>query len=276
MKLRTMTRSELPTILEWAAAEGWNPGHDDAPAFHAADPEGFFVAERDGRLAAAISVINHSDSFAFLGLYICHPEFRGQGVGLALWNHALEHAGSRIVGLDGVPDQQANYRRSGFVAASETTRFEGTLPGASRAGLRVATDADTQEMIARCAAANGYGMDRFLSVWFRPEESRQSVVLDGADGGMAGFATWRHCRNGVKIGPLVAEDLATATALIDGIAARHPEVRLVIDVPREMTSLAEHCKAVGMTSAFSTARMYRGTAPVPGAGIHTIATLELG
>ena len=46
---RTMTPDDLRTVLDWAAAEGWNPGHDDATAFHAADPEGFFVAEEDGR-----------------------------------------------------------------------------------------------------------------------------------------------------------------------------------------------------------------------------------
>ncbi len=275
MILRKMTLAELTTVLDWAASEGWNPGLDDAAAFLAADPDGFFVAELDGALAAAISVVNHSDSFAFLGLYICHPDYRGRGIGMALWTHALAHAGDRTVGLDGVPAQQENYRRSGFVYASETARFEGVLSPAPSASLRPAEAADLSGMIARCAAANGYGMEPFLDSWLRPAGTRQTLVFEGEAGG-PGFATWRRCQRGVKIGPLVADSLETARALLHGIAAEVPGEQLVVDVPREMTELAAHCRAEGMDCVFSTARMYRGAAPIAGSGIHTIATLELG
>ncbi|NIP17093.1 MAG: N-acetyltransferase, partial [Xanthomonadales bacterium] len=50
-----MRRDELDTVLDWAAAEGWNPGLEDADAFYRADPDGFFIAEVDGAPAAAIS-----------------------------------------------------------------------------------------------------------------------------------------------------------------------------------------------------------------------------
>jgi len=42
------SRSEIDTMAEWAAAEGWNPGLRDAECFYAADPEGFWVARADG------------------------------------------------------------------------------------------------------------------------------------------------------------------------------------------------------------------------------------
>ena len=104
---RNATLAELDLILEWAASEGWNPGLEDAAAFFAADQRGFFVAVDDqDQPIAAISVVNHTADFAFLGLYIVTPSFRGQGTGLALWNHALAHAGDRTIGLDGVAAQQ--------------------------------------------------------------------------------------------------------------------------------------------------------------------------
>ncbi|MCB1350353.1 MAG: GNAT family N-acetyltransferase, partial [Maritimibacter sp.] len=87
--MRVARADEIGTVLDWAAAEGWNPGLDDAAAFFAADPEGFFVTERDGAPVAAISVVNHAPDMAFLGLYLCRPEWRGQGIGFALWQHAL-------------------------------------------------------------------------------------------------------------------------------------------------------------------------------------------
>jgi len=41
--IRTMTRQELYVAIEWAAAEGWNPGLYDADCFYAADQGGFLV-----------------------------------------------------------------------------------------------------------------------------------------------------------------------------------------------------------------------------------------
>ena len=82
--LRTASAGEVQAMLDWAAAEGWNPGLEDAGAFQAADPGGFFVAEQAGQMVAAISVVNHCDRMAFLGLYICRPDRRGQGIGRAL------------------------------------------------------------------------------------------------------------------------------------------------------------------------------------------------
>ena len=83
--MRRARKDEIGLILDWAAAEGWNPGLDDAAAFFAADPQGFFIAENDGEPIAAISVVNHSERFAFLGLYLCLRNWRGRGIGYALW-----------------------------------------------------------------------------------------------------------------------------------------------------------------------------------------------
>ena len=127
---RNATLSELSLVLDWAADEGWNPGIKDAVAFFAADPVGFFVAvDEHDQPIASISVVNHTASFAFLGLYIVHQDYRGRGIGLDLWQHALEHAGSRTVGLDGVEAQQENYCVSGFVNSGATTRFTGWITG---------------------------------------------------------------------------------------------------------------------------------------------------
>ena len=260
---------ELSMVLDWAAAEGWNPGLDDAEPFHGADSEGFFLAEVDGDVAAAISVVNHTDDMAFLGLYICKPEYRGKGVGFALWQHAISHAAGRTIGLDGVPDQQANYARSGFVRNGETRRFEGIIDGEADASARVATAEDAADLDAREAKAAGYAKPRLNARWFQPGATRKTVITDG------GFATVRVCRDGHKIGPLIAADVPCAARLIQH-AAFETGGKIVIDVPDTMVDLAEWCSGQGMAVSFGTARMYRGTPPTAGGGIHTASTLELG
>lgn len=273
VRFRNATEGDLRLVLSWAAAEGWNPGQDDAAAFFASDPGGFFLAEAEAAPVAAISVVNHTDSFAFLGLYLCLPECRGKGIGYGLWQHALAHAGGRVVGLDGVPDQQQNYRKSGFTSAGETYRFEGRIPAQADRDLRVASGDDLDLIRGRESRANGYAKPAFLTAWATNTGNRQTFVLGHAP---RAFATIRHCGCGAKIGPLVAGTLRDAEILLQAIAAAFPAKPFIIDVPDDQTELTALCQGWGLQATFNTARMYRGPAPAPGPGIRSIATMELG
>ena len=71
---RPMRRPELDLAVDWAAAEGWNPGLRDADAFWVADPEGFLLAELGGaEPVGCVSVVRYGPAFGFLGFYIVSP-----------------------------------------------------------------------------------------------------------------------------------------------------------------------------------------------------------
>ncbi len=271
---RTATLPELSRILDWAADEGWNPGIEDAEAFFAADPGGFFVADHDGTPVAAISVVNHSDSFAFLGLYICHPDWRGTGLGFALWTHAIAHAGGRTIGLDGVPAQQDNYARSGFELAGRTRRLSGSLSREPRR-LALAQERDLETIRALDRAANGFDRAAFLAAWVAEHPTRKTVLLETA-GRVTGFATARLCREVCKIGPIVAPSDTDAMTLAGQAAAALGQTDISIDVPMGQPDFARMLEARGFQEGFATARMYRGPAPAVDATLKAIATMELG
>ena len=92
LRIRPMRPDEVSLAVDWAAAEGWNPGLADDACFAAADPEGFFIGELEGAPAATISCINYGTSFAFLGFYIVREDLRGRGYGLQIWSAAIAHA----------------------------------------------------------------------------------------------------------------------------------------------------------------------------------------
>jgi len=273
--IRAASLADVERMLDWAAGEGWNPGRDDAGVFLAADPEGFFVAEVGGEIAACISVVNHSDSFAFLGFYIAHEDFRGQGIAFDLWRHALAHAGDRTVGLDGVADQQANYARSGFVRTGATLRLLGPRPVASVSGVRPVAARDLARVAALDAAANGVGRPRFLRGWVTDTDTRRTLVLE-TGGRVEGFATARLCRDGCKVGPLVAPDTSSALALASSAAGALRAGAVVIDVPDRKAGFVETLRGLGFAETFGTARMYRGTPPATTDALFGIATMELG
>jgi|GEM_PF-6880843 len=81
LNVRTMDRNEVQLAIDWAAAEGWNPGIHDAECFYFADPHGFFLADYEGQPVGCVSAVRYDNTFAFVGLYLVKPEFRGQGIG---------------------------------------------------------------------------------------------------------------------------------------------------------------------------------------------------
>ncbi|MEP0190244.1 MAG: GNAT family N-acetyltransferase [Erythrobacter sp.] len=274
-RYRTTTLSELSLILNWAAAEGWNPGVDDAEAFLAADPESFFVAvDQQDEPIASISIVNHTSGFAFLGLYIVRKEFRGRGIGLGLWNHALQHAGSRTVGLDGVEAQQENYRASGFIYSGATTRFTGRIAGRQGRYIYTVRPQDIPSLIQLEAAASGVSKPAYLGPWLTGSGNRTTFVKR-YQSDIVGFCTIRTCQTGAKIGPLVAADIDVARELI-AHAATGIGGPISMDVPSTSIALNELCQTMGWQAGFRTARMYKGKLDAPQHRCFAVSSLELG
>ena len=276
MTIRAMTIKDLEIVLGWAAHEGWNPGLDDAAAFVAADPAGFLIKKVDDEPVAAISVVNHSPNFAFLGLYICKPEYRGQGHGIGVWQAGIAHAGTRTIGLDGVPDQQENYARSGFKKSGSTVRYQGSIKAISDPRIRPATPSELGVLVNRDAKATGIDRSVFSTAWLSPTPNRITLVLtDGA--GIEGFATFRRCARGVKVGPLQATCEADALSLLGANPFARGNEPIYIDVQGKDSKFSQLLEKQGFSPTFETARMYKG--PPPEAKLISylaIATMELG
>ncbi|MGH1414519.1 MAG: GNAT family N-acetyltransferase [Pelagimonas sp.] len=269
--------SELKTALVWAGQEGWNPGQDDAEAFFATDPDGVFVARKNGEIIAAISVVNHDDTMAFLGLYLCKPDFRGQGVGYALWQHGLRHAGGRSIGLDGVAEQETNYAKSGFVRVGATTRFQGNISKDAAEGVRsYDPERDFASLAAMDRQSIGYGRSRFLQAWLTEDVQTRKTVVQMHNGKIAGFATIRLCQNGAKIGPVTAQDPRAALSLMRAAAASLDVSEVMVDLPNSAVPFRTSLEMLGFVKTFETARMYRGRPAQTSEICMAVATMELG
>lgn len=273
--IRPLSASETEMLIEWAAAEGWNPGLSDAAIFQAADREGFLGAFVDGEMAAGIAAIAYGSSFGFVGLYMCRPDLRGQGFGKAVWNAGLARLDGRTIGLDGVPEQQANYRSDGFVVDHETTRFSGRLAsrGDGATSVRPLTPDLADQALALDHQCFPEPRDAFLRQWIAPPHVALASMRGEA---LAGFGVARPCREGFKIGPLFAEGEDEAMTLLCALADACGGA-IHIDVPMKQPSFARRIEAAGLAPGFRTARMYRGPAPrLDSRRVFGITTLELG
>lgn len=261
LQIRNLRPEEISMALDWAAAEGWNPGLADAACFAIPDADGLFVGEIDGEPIATVSCVNYDDRFAFLGFYIVRAAFRGSGHGLRIWNAAIAHAGARVIGLDGVVAQQGNYKKSGFQLAYANIRYGGiaAAPRKPRADV-VALDTIPFAIVeADDATVFPAPRSAFLRAWIgSPGHIARALLRDGK---LAAWGVIRPCRTGCKIGPLVAGDRPAAEAVVHALLASAENREVFLDVPainREAIALAD---SLGLKPVFETARMYTGPLP---------------
>lgn len=273
--IRTLTASEVETLVDWAVGEGWNPGIGDAAAFRTADPDGFIGAFVGQEMVAGISAVAYGPGFGFIGLYICRPDRRGEGHGKAVWDAGMARLGNRIIGLDGVAEQRANYQRMGFVPVYETVRYSGPAAGLPGGGdIRPATAGDMAGILAYDRQCFPAPREAFLRTWLRQP---RIALLCGGSAGIAGYGAARRCREGFKVGPLFADRTDLALALLADLAGRIGNEVLYIDVPASQVQFTAMLQAVGMMPGFATTRMYKGGKPgnAPST-VFGITTLELG
>ncbi len=273
-----MTRQEVDIAIDWAAAEGWNPGLHDADCFHAADPNGFLVALLGDEPIATISVVKYGDSFGFLGFYIVKPEYRGKGYGLQIWNAGLAYLRGRNVGLDGVVAQQSNYQKSGFMLAYRNIRYQGTGGGdfPADSGMVPLSTIHFDEICAYDKPFFPDNRTQFLKCWIDQPQSTAIGILQNRK--LAGYGVLRMCRTGYKIGPLFADSPEFADLLFLALKAHAPEgTPIFLDTPAVNSAAVDLAKRHDMIVTFETARMYTGICPdLPMNRLFGVTTFELG
>ncbi|MCP3926141.1 MAG: GNAT family N-acetyltransferase [Desulfobacterales bacterium] len=276
--IREMTRDDIDIAIEWAATEGWNPGLHDADSFYGTDPKGFLIGELNNEPIATISAVKYGDTFGFIGFYIVKPEYRDKGYGIQIWNAAMEYLKGRNIGLDGVVDQQENYKKSGFKLAYRNIRYEGV------GDKQPTCDFDTVNLSSLpFEMIDSYdrllfpaNRSKFIKLWINQSGCNALGIMH--EGKLAGYGVIRMCRTGYKIGPLFANGSELAESLFLKLSASVPSLEPVyFDVPETNQEALAMAERYNMKVVFETARMYTaGNPDVPKEKIYGVTSFELG
>lgn len=269
--IRAMTRDEMGELVDWAGQEGWNPGLHDADLFWANDPDAFIAAEWQGQVVGGGAITSYGGQFGFMGFFIVRPEFRGRGFGDRLWHARRDRLLARLrpgaaIGMDGVFQMQDYYAKGGFVLAHRSMRFCHAPDGPALPPPDAGVDLVALGDIAFDAVAD---YDRgcfparredFLARWIAQPDAL--ALGCRRHGRLAGYGVVRRARQGVRVGPLYADDVAAAEALFLALARFAPEGPLYLDAPEVNAAAMALVRRHGMAEGFGCARMYLGPAPM--------------
>ena len=275
LRIRRMTGAEVEFAIDLAAEEGWNPGIHDGECFYAADPNGFFIGERDGEFVGCLSAVSYGDSFGFIGLFIVKHGFRGKGIGTRIGREGMAYLADRNIGLDGVVEQQSYYQRQGFRTAYHNLRYEGVGGGIMPGGMVGISEVPFEKLLEYDTCMFPSPRPQFLKCWIDQPEGAALAVVKGSR--VAGYGVIRQCRTGYKIGPLFADNEHVAENLFAALKSHVPGESIFLDTPEVNPAAVELAERHHMRVVFQTVRMYSREEPhIPLSRTFGVTTFELG
>jgi GNAT superfamily N-acetyltransferase len=259
LNVRVMTAADVPLGMRLKEQAGWNQTEADWRRMLALEPDGCFIAERDGTPVGTTCTCIFG-SVAWVAMVLVEAAHRGQGIGTLLMRHALaflDGRGVHTVRLDATPLGQPIYEKLGFVAEYQLARYEGLPSGNGNPRLSV-------EFALRDDQAALLELDRAVTATDRSkllvrliDESPSAVRVVRLQGKVRGFLTARPGARATMIGPCIAAADAGPLLFADAWR-RYAGKPVYIDVPLANTPAVQAAEAQGLAVQRHLLRMYRG------------------
>ncbi len=269
--IEPLTTSDLAGALRLSAAAHWNQNEADWRAMLALG-QGWAIHARDDagnqRLAASTVVLPYG-AFAWVSMVLVLPEFRRRGYATQLLRHALAQLAARGTAavLDATPAGHAVYLQEGFRDTWGFARYRrdghsgGTAEPPGRLATRPLRESDWPAIAALDAPA--FGADRLplLRTLAARLPAAARVIEQG--GRVRGFGFGRDGREVSQIGPLLADDMATATSLLGDVLSTLPGP-VFVDLLDSQKALLPWLRQQGFSFQRPFTRMVHGAPSAPG------------
>jgi len=264
-QIRVMTAADIPAGMRLKDTAGWNQTGEDWRRFLQANPEGCFVAEWNGQVTGTVTTIIYEDRFAWIGMVLVDPEFRGKGLGSSLLAHAMDHLDARKVPcmkLDATPQGKGLYQRLGFLPEYEIERHILERVTAAAHTDEITSVEDHRGVLAM--DRDVFGADRSVVLNSVAGDAPELMIITPQDQSLGGYALGRRGSHADHLGPWVARSAATAREVLERFLHRSGRSLVFVDVvkdnPWALALLAE--KRFKFSRPLT--RMWRGENAHPG------------
>lgn len=259
-----MTEADIPVGMRLKEVAGWNQTPADWRRFLKFSPGGCFVAELEGRIAGTVTTIIYENRFAWIGMVLVDPAFRGRGIGTRLIENAIEFLDKRGVPtmkLDATPQGKPVYERLGFKSEYEIERWLLRRPSHPHG-----SPASRPEVLDEVLKLDHqvFGASRSELLRSLASEAPAFTLATCGDDELKGYAFGRAGSRADHLGPCVAWDEPTAAALLDQFLHRSSRNMIFVDRVKPCELLAAILRPRGFELSRQLTRMVRGPNDFPG------------
>lgn len=262
---RFMTPEDIPAGLALCRAAGWNQLKRDWQLFLQYSPQGCVVAVDDGKVVGTVATMRYQHCFSWIGMVLVNAAYRRQGIGMQLLKEALHVLqNEQTIKLDATPAGREVYLKLGFTDEYTLSRMTGMCIVKSLQQSN-ARPMKTNDLVSVAAFdRNVFGADRQLLLQWMYEGAPQLAFVIEEKNNIKGYCFGRKGFNFTHIGPVVADDLQTAKALVTAALHSCAGKPVVLDIIAFDTAWKLWLTTIGFTEQRPLIRMYRGTNPFAG------------
>jgi ribosomal protein S18 acetylase RimI-like enzyme len=210
------------------------------------EPDGWFVAIKDGHPAGMVGAINYG-AFAHIGFMVVHPNAQRQGIGIALMRYLLARLEQQQVPaawLDASDMGRPLYEKLGFVTYGATTTFQCrnyvTDNEFRTSNIQPITPDDLEELVQLDTALFGAERRKLFQVLLNLYPGRAFMHRD-AQGQMTGYIFAQENR----IGPWAMMQSDSAEALLQAALSLPYKDTVSVYVPAENREALELVQRYG-------------------------------
>jgi GNAT superfamily N-acetyltransferase len=213
--IRRLDIADLPDCLRLAENREWQAEeHKWRLLFAAGHVHG--IDDPAGGLAGVVVCTRYGRELAGIGMMLVAARCERQGIGAHLMRHALTHADAATVWLTATDLGRPLYEKLGFRAIDQCTQYVGHLQGDTPGRTRPVTAADLPGILAMDAEV--FGASRADVLRGMPAFAEEFRLVDGSKGIVGFGGAWRNVDT-IVLGPVIADDVDVARALLTDLAA---------------------------------------------------------
>jgi GNAT superfamily N-acetyltransferase len=238
--IRQMQAPDVPALMRLKEAAHWNQLEQDWVNVMALEPEGCWVDEQQGEVAASTTAVCYGKDLAWIGMVLVEPRFRGRGLARGLMEHALvwlEQRGVRQVKLDATDMGRPLYAKLGFRPERVIERWSAMR---ERQRSAVAADCHLWPLCVAEIDRESFGVDRTRLI-----EQLLRAFPGQAEASGDGFVLGRPGSHAYFLGPCAASDAVTARRLMEGLLERVPAERLFWDLFPDVSAAVDLARELG-------------------------------
>ena len=273
-----MEADDFPFAVQLANTMNWNMTVEDFEFMVKLEPLGCFVQfHRQERVGIATSV--SFGKVGWFGNFVVKENFRGEGAGSILMEHAvdyLKNKGVETIGLYAYPHIVKFYESFGFEPDIDFLVLQGkaSLP-ATQQMLKAAKKQDVPEVLDLDCRCFGADRGKLLEPILLNKGNLCYVSTENNE--VTGYVAAKVYGKIAEVGPLIckASRVKAAVLLLKTILTRLNGLSVFMCIPKKETELLNTLYKAGLKEDFQVVRMFMGPAVAKNC-IYTAESLERG